>query len=345
MFERFTHKARAIVVAAQDEARAGGVHYVGTEHLVMGMLAIGEGRAYDALHAAGVTLPYVRAEAARLVGGSSGPLGDEDAEALRSVGIDLEEVVRSVERSFGTGALEQAGGDRRRSGHIPFTKRSKKALELALREALRLRNDYIGTEHVLLGLIREADGIGMKVLANAGVDVVAMRDRMVADLGEAKPEPKRRLGIFAGSVRLTPGASDAITRAGEEATRMEQQHVRPEHILLALADGGIGPAYRILTGAGLTATRVREAIMASAAPPEAGGSRGPGRSSLTPSAKRVLALARGEARRTGGNVGPEHLLIGVLSQDDGLAPEIARQAGLTSAGVRADLRSELGKAA
>ena len=124
MFERFTDRARRVVVLAQEEARMLNHNYIGTEHILLGLIHEGEGVA---------------------------------AKALESLGISLEAVRQQVEEIIGQG--QQAP-----SGHIPFTPRAKKVLELSLREALQLGHNYIGTEHILLGLIREGDGVAVKIL-------------------------------------------------------------------------------------------------------------------------------------------------------------------------------------
>src|SRR6202047_3527582 len=128
MFERFTDRARRVVVLAQDEARMLNHNYIGTEHILLGLIHEGEGVA---------------------------------AKALESLGISLEAVRQQVEEIIGQG--QQAP-----SGHIPFTPRAKKVLELSLREALQLGHNYIGTEHILLGLIREGDGVAAQVLVKLG---------------------------------------------------------------------------------------------------------------------------------------------------------------------------------
>ena len=127
MFERFTDRARRVVVLAQEEARMLSHNYIGTEHILLGLIHEGEGVA---------------------------------AKALESLGISLEAVRAQVEEIIGQG--QQAP-----SGHIPFTPRAKKVLELSLREALQLGHNYIGTEHILLGLIREGEGVAAQVLQQA----------------------------------------------------------------------------------------------------------------------------------------------------------------------------------
>ncbi len=138
MFERFTDRARRVVVLAQEEARLLGHDYIGTEHLLLGLIHEGEGGA---------------------------------ARALESLGISLAVVQQQVEEIIGQG--QQAP-----SGHIPFTPRAKKVLELSLREALQLGHNYIGTEHILLGLIREGDGVAAQVLVQHGADLNRVRQQV-----------------------------------------------------------------------------------------------------------------------------------------------------------------------
>jgi ATP-dependent Clp protease ATP-binding subunit ClpA len=183
MFERFTDRARQVVVDAQASARRLGHNYIGTEHLLLGLLQ-GDGVAARVLAGLGVTPAAVEREVLAVVG--RGPLEPGDAEALGTIGIDLEEVRRRVEASFGPGALHWHPGPRCRRwnnplpirGHIPFTPRAKKVLELSLREALRLKHNYIGTEHVLLGLVREGEGLAMLILVRLGAGPEAVRLRI-----------------------------------------------------------------------------------------------------------------------------------------------------------------------
>jgi ATP-dependent Clp protease ATP-binding subunit ClpA len=185
MFERFTQKARDVVVLAKVEAEQAGANYVGTEHLLMAMLAKGDGMAYGALTAAGITVERVRADAARMTG-MAGPLGGEDAAALKTIGIDLEAVIERVEQSFGPGAMTAPAGRKKIPWNMGrFTKRAKKVMELSLREAVRLHHSYIGTEHLLLGLIREGEGLACKILVGAGISLPALRTSVEEDVRKA----------------------------------------------------------------------------------------------------------------------------------------------------------------
>jgi ATP-dependent Clp protease ATP-binding subunit ClpA len=176
MFERFTKEARAVVVGAQKEARLLRQSPIGTEHLLLGMLEAGTGPGARALRDRGADPADLR----RRIAAIAGPPGDDlDPAALATLGIDLEEVRRATEAAFGPGALDVRGGKPPRQGHIPFGKRAKKVLELSLREALRLGHNHIGTGHLLLGIIREGEGLAVRVLVDSGVELTALRDDVV----------------------------------------------------------------------------------------------------------------------------------------------------------------------
>ena len=163
MFERFTDRARRVVVLAQEEARMLNHNYIGTEHILLGLIHEGEGVA---------------------------------AKALESLGISLDAVRQQVEEIIGQG--QQAP-----SGHIPFTPRAKKVLELSLREALQLGHNYIGTEHILLGLIREGEGVAAQVLVKLGADLNKVRQQVIQLLnGYQSKEPAGTASESAPSTSL-----------------------------------------------------------------------------------------------------------------------------------------------
>jgi ATP-dependent Clp protease ATP-binding subunit ClpA len=175
MFERFTASARATVVRAQQEAQDAGDGYVGTEHVVIA-LAQDQGVAGEVLRAAGVAAPDLRRARVDTVDDPGGRL---DADALRSLGIDLDDVRRSVEETFGAGALDAApsGEGRRRwlGNHIPFSSRAKQSLERGLRQAIMLGDTRIGSEHLLIGVLDEGTGAGVRLLRGQGVDLAQLR--------------------------------------------------------------------------------------------------------------------------------------------------------------------------
>lgn len=171
MFERFTAAAREVVVAAQEEARALHHDHLGTEHLLLGLLrSPTDTVAAQVLGEQEITANAARRRILQIVG----PCEELDAAALASIGIDLDAVRRSVEETFGPGALDRTAKPCR-DGHIPLTPRSKKVLELSLREAQHLKHDYLGAEHLLLGLLQEGKGLAVEVLTDLGADLPRMR--------------------------------------------------------------------------------------------------------------------------------------------------------------------------
>jgi ATP-dependent Clp protease ATP-binding subunit ClpA len=198
VFERFTERARLAVVEAQEEAIRFRHRYIGTEHLLLGVTGQETSVGARALRRLGFELEPARGAVRKLVG--EGPpmdpsVPDDDAAALEAIGIDLEEVRRRAEAAFGPGALDRGLGRRRRrrgrcvvgplGGSIPFTPRAKKCLELGLREAVRLGHNYIGTEHILLGILREGQGLAVDLLRDQGVSPDGLRAAVMGELAQA----------------------------------------------------------------------------------------------------------------------------------------------------------------
>ena len=182
MFERFTDRARTVLVEAQAEAVETGVGFIGTEHLLLGLLREGTGVAGIALGESGIRLQPLREKvSARLA--EITPMAPVDQKtALASIGIDVAAVRAAVEAAFGEGALPDP--DR----NPPFTPRAKACLERGLDVALRWRHRYIGTEHVLVGILDEGEGLAVAALRDLGADFQVLRDR-VKEL--AAPELRR----------------------------------------------------------------------------------------------------------------------------------------------------------
>jgi ATP-dependent Clp protease ATP-binding subunit ClpC len=187
VFERFTDRARRVVVLAQEEARLLNHNYIGTEHILLGLIHEGEGVA---------------------------------AKALESLGISLEAVRSQVEEIIGQGGSSP-------SGHIPFTPRAKKVLELSLREALQLGHNYIGTEHILLGLIREGEGVAAQVLVKLGADLSRVRQQVIQLLsgysgstsGEGSEPGKETVGGSAERGDGPQGGSAILDQFGRNLTQ------------------------------------------------------------------------------------------------------------------------------
>ena len=236
MFERFTNKARHVVVLAQEEARRLQHNYIGTEHVLLGLLGESSGLAFRVLESFGMSLEGAREEVKAIVG-------------------------------TGTGMP---------SGHIPFTPRAKKTLELALREALQLHHNYIGTEHILLGVIRGGDGVGAQVLKQHSADLMPirmavidllsavptdatrgrrwLRRRYAADPGEA-PGPGE--SSEPGELRTTPAADTSLSEAARLAGA---QPVGSHHLLLAALGDPDTAAARALAALGVDLVLAREAL-------------------------------------------------------------------------------------
>ena len=177
MFERFTDRARRVVVLAQEEARMLDHNYIGTEHILLGLIREGDGVA---------------------------------ARVLESLRISLDAVRQKVEEIIGRG--EQAP-----SGHIPFTPRAKKVLELSLREALLLDHNYIGTEHILLGLIREGKGVAPQVLVTLGADLGRVRQQVIQLLHDRQDE-----GVSGGGSPLSGDALLQVDMLDRRLTAIER---------------------------------------------------------------------------------------------------------------------------
>ncbi|MBA3551751.1 MAG: Clp protease [Actinobacteria bacterium] len=198
MFERFTSPAREAVVQAQAAARDLRHNYIGTEHLLLGLGLTKQSVAERVLRGLGFDAGSIRGGIVRVVGeGPTTSIRTGDAEALRSIGIDIDEIRRRTEEAFGPGALDRPLAVRRwslrgrrtsrcipTSGHIPFTCRAKKVMELSLREALRLGHRYIGTEHILLALVREGEGLAACLLQESGASAERVRTAVLDALRE-----------------------------------------------------------------------------------------------------------------------------------------------------------------
>jgi ATP-dependent Clp protease ATP-binding subunit ClpA len=200
MFERFTDRARRVVVLAQEESRLLNHNYIGTEHILLGLIHEGQGVAAQALEAMDISLVEVRSQVQEIIG----------------------------------------QGEATSSGHIPFTPRAKKVLELSLREALGLGHSYIGTEHILLGLVREGEGVAAQVLVNLGADLNRVRQQVIQLLqgytgkGEAHPEGFIGPGGGVRTPLLNADSSQVMDKARVIATRSERDEVQPSDILLGL---------------------------------------------------------------------------------------------------------------
>jgi len=328
VFERFTERARQVVVLAQEEARILKHNYIGTEHVLLGLLR--EEKSLAAL-------------------------------VLKSFDITVERVCAQVVRLVGSG--EEVS-----SGQIPFTPRAKKVLELGLREALNLSHRDIATYHLLLGLLVDKEGVAARVLRDLGADVQELRDGVLADLDAAPDEgsPRRKdpapkpskerarilreeladrlrqqrenelseptptaTGMFE---RFTEHARQVVLLAQEEARGLKHNHIGTEHILLGLLREDGGPAALVLAALGVTIEGSRAGVVGRVAPGEDLVS---GQIPFTPRARKVLELALREALSLGHNyIGTEHILLALAREGEGVANHVLLDFGVDSEKIR-----------
>ncbi|HET6662794.1 MAG TPA: Clp protease N-terminal domain-containing protein [Acidimicrobiales bacterium] len=215
MFERFSDRARRVIVLSQEEARLLNHNYIGTEHILLGLIAETEGVA---------------------------------ARALVSLGVKLDTVRHEVEEIIGQGGSPP-------SGHIPFTPRAKEVLELSLREAMQLGHNYIGTEHILLGLVREGEGVACQVLVKLGASLPKVRARVVRLLDEGGGE-----ATAAPVPRLSSELMAVLDEARRAAEATGEPEVAPIHLFLAAVEHPDGAAGRMLRVVGIDPEELRAQV-------------------------------------------------------------------------------------
>lgn len=312
---QLTPRAQQVLALARKEAERFNHNFVGTEHLLLGLVALGEGTAVAVLGKMGISLETVRAE---------------------------------VEKQVGTGP------DQKTIGSIPYTPRAKKVLALAANEAKCLNHPCVGTGHILLGLLREGDGVAARVLQNLDVDIERTRTEVLKELepsrGSFPPATSplspvarkalRRSEPAAALSNFTPRAQQVLALARKEADRFNHNFVGTEHLLLGLIALGSGTAVIVLQTLGLDLQTVRLEV-------EKQVGKGPdqkmiGNIPYTPRVKKVLALAAKEAKSLNHTyVGTEHLLLGMLREGDGVAARVLKNLNVDIEATRAAILEEL----
>jgi ATP-dependent Clp protease ATP-binding subunit ClpA len=288
MFERFSDRARKVMALANQEAQRFNHEYIGTEHILLGLVKEGTG-----------------------VG----------AQVLKEKGVDLLRVRAEVEK------LVRRSPDILQLGKIPQTPRAKKVIEYAVEESRNLGHNYVGTEHLLLGLIRENEGVANRVLTILGLE-----------LDEVRKEVQRALNSGEEvSPELTDAARKVLAYANGEALRFNHEYIGTEHILLGLLREGSNLDAKALIRVGVDLARARAEIGKLV---RRGPDTNPELSGLpqTPRAKKVVERAKEESKKLGHHyVGPEHLLLGLIGDDDGVAAQVLTNLGV----VLEDLRQEV----
>ncbi|MHC4599312.1 MAG: Clp protease N-terminal domain-containing protein [Planctomycetota bacterium] len=322
MFDRFTDRARKVMGLARQEAQRFGHDFIGTEHILLGVVQDETG------------VP---------------------ARALRSFGITLMKVRLEVERQV------HSGDTTRSVGQLPFTPRAKKALELAMDKAGKLRHNYIGTEHLFLGLLKEQDGMAARVLTGLGLKLEELRNRvlnfivvrgpkerneypsleldgedtMLEDDGsdEVLPDLEEITDLPEVFDRLTDRARRVLGLARQEVQRFCHDYIGTEHILLGVVQEEKGVAASVLRNMGIALKKVRLEVERQAHSGDT--TRSVGQLPFTPRAKKVLELSKEEAGDLGYTyIGTEHLLLGLLKEQDGMAARVLFGLGLQLEDVR-----------
>jgi ATP-dependent Clp protease ATP-binding subunit ClpA len=302
-FERFTERAKKVLTLAQQEAERAHHSYIGTEHLLLGLMREEEGLAAIVLAKLGVEINGVRATIASVIGRS-------DQILIRQ--------------------------------RIP-TSRVKQVIQLSFEEARKMGNNYVGTEHLLLGLLVEGEGIAAHVLQDLGATLEKVRseiDQLLRSGGvtESKSvEPGRPITTRAKYPidRFTSAAKNVLTLAQEEAERAHHSYIGTEHLLLGLLRQKEGLAAAALANLGVESNFVRGTLMSAI-----GRNERIVVQSIIPTSrvKQVIELSFEEARKMGNNyVGTEHLLLGLLVEGEGLAAHVLQDLGATLEKVRSEI--------
>jgi len=291
-FDKFTERARRVLSLAQEEAQRFQHNYIGTEHLLLGLVRESEGVA---------------------------------AKVLGNLGVEPYRVRNAVEFIIGR-------GDRIVLGEIGLTPRAKKVIELAVDEARRLNHHYIGTEHLLLGLVREGEGIAAGVLESLGVNLEKVRTQTIQVLSQSGAAQTMETATIS-----TPSQTEAVKKvlglAQEESQLLQHDYLGTEHILLGLVREGDGVAAKVLSKLGVELEKVRSTVESIV---KRGEHTGAGERVLTRRAMEVMAQATNEARRLKHDyVGTEHILLGLVRADESIAEAVLRSMGIKMKTMRA----------
>jgi len=304
-----------VMALANQEAQRFNHEYIGTEHILLGLVKEGSG-----------------------VG----------ATVLKNLGLDIKELRLEVEK------LVKSGPDMVTIGKLPQTPRAKKVIEYAIEEARALNHNYVGTEHILLGLLREREGIAAQVLTNSGLKLEEVRQETLNLLGPGSQDDssammgmKRHQRGHIEATRKAPAwsftdrAAGVMLLASQEAQRYNHEHIGTEHILLALLKEGCGVAATALNNLNVRIGRVQKEVERLV--PRGPSMRTMGKLPQTPRAAKSIEYAVGAARALNGRyVGTQHILLGLLREKEGTAAQVLTNLGLELEDVRRDVLSLLG---
>ena len=300
----FTPRAQQVLALARKEADRLHHNYLGTEHILLGLMALGQGVAVN---------------------------------VLTGMGLNLENVRTEVEKLTGTGPDENSGAT------APYTPRVKKVLDLARREAKALHHTYIGTEHLLLGLLREGNGLAAIALRNFNVDLEQTRVSIVKELDPnfiSGDEFRNKQFLPDAVSNFTPRAQQVLTLARKEAARFHHNYLGSEHVLLGLLALGQGVAVNVLRKFGADLENIRKEVER-LAPAQTEGNN-TGTTLFSPQVEKVLTFAREEAKALHHvYIGTEHLFLGLLREVDGAAVTALKHLGIDIEQARVEVLKEL----
>jgi ATP-dependent Clp protease ATP-binding subunit ClpA len=311
-FDRFNDRAKRVLALSQDEAIRFNHNYIGTEHLLLGLIREGEGVAARVLN----SLP----------------------------GVLLSKVRQAVEFSIGRGDATKSPSEIRLAPDV------KRVIDLALDEARKLGHSHVGTEHLLLGLVRDSESPAAKVLASLGVSLETVRHNVIATLGQ----PHREVGASAPTPpssqstrsfgpfdRFTDRAKRVLALAQDEAIRLNHNYMGSEHLLVGLIREEEGVAARALAKLGVELEKARTALEFIIGRGDSATS--PSEITLSPRTKKIIELAIEESRKLGhGHVGTEHMLLGLAREGEGIASGILESLGITMDKVRHAVMETMG---
>jgi ATP-dependent Clp protease ATP-binding subunit ClpA len=297
-FERFNDRAKRVLAFAQDEAIRFKHNYIGTEHLLLGLVREGESVA---------------------------------ANVLNSLGVELSKVRTAVEFIIGPGDAANMPSS---PSEITISPRTKKVIELAIDEARKLNHRHIGPEHLLLGLVREGQGIASGVIESLGVTLEKVRQQVLATLGKEVPEPATNVYsnilVQSGPFDLLDDAAKRVlSLAEEEARQMRHNWIGTEHMLIALARSD-GVAQRTLKELGVTLELARAGVFKAVPPAETEVTE----VTVTPRVKTLVGKAIMLAAPQSDRVRPQHLLLALVADPNGIGSQVLTQLGATQEKVR-----------
>jgi ATP-dependent Clp protease ATP-binding subunit ClpA len=326
----FTPRALQVFALARKEAERLRHNYIGTEHVLLGLIKLGTGVAFN---------------------------------VFETLKLDSEHVWKEVEGFVGTGTTSIDDSTR-----VPFTPRVKKVLAFAREEARALRHTYVGTEHLLLGLLREGDGIAAQVLRHCGADLEQIRvailkelnpyyesddrfyTRHFADLKETAQEAAKKQqfpqeqhpqgnSLQDYDFNFTPRANQVLALARKEADRLSDNYFGTEHLLMGLIELGTGVSANVLVSKGMTLEKVRTEVGRQITRPT---EKMFGNIPYAPRLNQVIGHAREEARALNHTyIGTDHLLLGLLRENDGPAADVFKKFGVDMEALRQEILKEL----